>query len=443
MIFFALWQVCGEQGLVDCHTIPASTGHFPFNDWFSTDRPQLHNPHVFCVSIGYTRSMTIKDLGLRIRVERELREGFLDACRAAHVPAAQVLRSFMREFVDKFGKERLPRVPVPQPAFCQEGSLDVRQDRQDFERGLRPSNGVCASISSISGSLGRASDGSLELAGDGKDVIRGLHSTQRSDKIAANQAFIQETYDDLSEHFASGCDVASGAHHPGPAADICRYVGKRSVQARLPHMGGLPSNGFGRRLRYLVWDAHNDKLIGLLIGDPVFNLAVRDKLIGWNAADRGERLVNILDAYVLGAVPPYNTLLGGKLVASLIRTRDLYNDFNRTYGATAGIISGKEKKARLLAVTTSSSLGRSSIYNRLKLGQTQYFQPYRLHRRLGSFSYSRQPLLGPACLFARDRSPICRPSPLRTGSQLASPDNSRGARRSRTERAHPPTRYPA
>jgi hypothetical protein len=57
------------------------------------------------------------------------------------------------------------------------------------------------------------------------------------------------------------------------------------------------SNGFGRRLRYLVWDRNNNKLIGLIaIGDPVFNLSVRDKLIGWTVKDRGERLVNILDA---------------------------------------------------------------------------------------------------------------------------------------------------
>jgi len=33
-----------------------------------------------------------------------------------------------------------------------------------------------------------------------------------------------------------------------------------------------------------------------------------------------KRLVNVMDAYVLGAVPPYNMLLGGKLVASLVRS---------------------------------------------------------------------------------------------------------------------------
>ena len=36
--------------------------------------------------------------------------------------------------------------------------------------------------------------------------------------------------------------------------------------------GALLSNGFGRRLRFLVWDNHNGKLIGIIaIGDPGAN----------------------------------------------------------------------------------------------------------------------------------------------------------------------------
>lgn len=136
------------------------------------------------------------------------------------------------------------------------------------------------------------------------------------------------------------------------------------------------SNGFGRRLRFLVWDEHNGKLIGIIaIGDPVFNLSVRDNLIGWDVKARGERLVNMMDAYVLGAVPPYNALLGGKLVACMVRTLDVYDQFAKAYGKTTGIISQQQKKARLVAVTTSSSMGRSSVYNRLKLGGTEYFTP--------------------------------------------------------------------
>lgn len=42
-----------------------------------------------------------KDAGLRLRVERELREEFTDACRAEGRPAAQVLRDFMRDYVSR------------------------------------------------------------------------------------------------------------------------------------------------------------------------------------------------------------------------------------------------------------------------------------------------------------------------------------------------------
>lgn len=55
--------------------------------------------------------MAAKDSGLRIRVQRELRDKFLDACRAQDKPAAQVLRDFMRTYID----------------------------RHDFDKGARPS----------------------------------------------------------------------------------------------------------------------------------------------------------------------------------------------------------------------------------------------------------------------------------------------------------------
>lgn len=41
-----------------------------------------------------------KDSGLRIRVERELRDKFLALCREQDRPAAQVIREFMRRYID-------------------------------------------------------------------------------------------------------------------------------------------------------------------------------------------------------------------------------------------------------------------------------------------------------------------------------------------------------
>jgi antitoxin component of RelBE/YafQ-DinJ toxin-antitoxin module len=41
----------------------------------------------------------MKDAGLRIRIEPELREEFVELCRKNDVPASQVLRAFMRDFI--------------------------------------------------------------------------------------------------------------------------------------------------------------------------------------------------------------------------------------------------------------------------------------------------------------------------------------------------------
>ena len=47
----------------------------------------------------------IKDSGLRIRVQRDLREKFLEVCRAQDIPAAQLIREFMREYIDRHTKQ--------------------------------------------------------------------------------------------------------------------------------------------------------------------------------------------------------------------------------------------------------------------------------------------------------------------------------------------------
>lgn len=222
----------------------------------------------------------------------------------------------------------------------------------------------------------KTASGLFQVEGNSKDVIRTLHGAQREERLQASQQFIRDRAPTLIKYFANGKEI-----DPERISPVLEKVAAGTWQGDLFRLASLTwsvpvSNGFGRRIRYLVWDAHNEKLIGLIaIGDPVFNLAVRDNLIGWDVHDRSARLVNLMDAYVLGALPPYNSLLSGKLVACLLRSRELYDDFTATYGSTTGIISGQEKKARLLAVTTSSSMGRSSVYNRLKLGGTEYLRP--------------------------------------------------------------------
>lgn len=55
----------------------------------------------------------MKEVGMRIRVEPELREEFTEACKRKHVPAAHVLREYMREFVKaqaKYTKSKIKSI---------------------------------------------------------------------------------------------------------------------------------------------------------------------------------------------------------------------------------------------------------------------------------------------------------------------------------------------
>jgi uncharacterized protein DUF4338 len=222
----------------------------------------------------------------------------------------------------------------------------------------------------------KANDGTLVLPGTGKEVVRTLHADQRNERLEHSAQFLAKAWPKALPHFADGAEIDPQkiklclvrVHSGTDDSDLFRVA---SLTWSVP-----VSVGFGRRLRYLVWDSHHKRLVGLIaLGDPVFNLSVRDNLIGWDSHDRSKRLVGLLDAYVLGAVPPYNMLLCGKAVACLVRSKEVFDDFNKSYGTTVGIISKKAKKAKLLAVTTTLSMGRSSIYNRLRLNGQTYFRP--------------------------------------------------------------------
>ena len=57
--------------------------------------------------------MTQKDAGMRIRIERDLRDGFVAACNSQGLVAAEVLRDFMRGFAGKHSSEQRALFAAP------------------------------------------------------------------------------------------------------------------------------------------------------------------------------------------------------------------------------------------------------------------------------------------------------------------------------------------
>lgn len=237
--------------------------------------------------------------------------------------------------------------------------------------------------------FGRAPDGKLEPPSLDKEAYRRFHRAQKVDKLEANRRWLDRSQNGLIKWFADGRDINPASIYPE-----LELVSKETWQSDLFRLAALywqipVSDGYGRRMRFLVWDRAHGKLMGIFaLGDAVFNQAARDEYIGWDHHRRGESLVNLMDAYVLGALPPYSQLLGGKLVASLIKTREVVGAFTERYNDSTGLISGQKKRAKLVAVTTTSALGRSSIYNRLQLSGKKIFEPIGFTSGWGHFHFS-------------------------------------------------------
>ena len=85
-------------------------------------------------------ALKIKDSGLRLRVERDLREEFVAACRAEGRTAAQVLRDCMRQFVERTraGQQELFAGKGREPLSDSRNKLPRAHARQRRYRGLQP-----------------------------------------------------------------------------------------------------------------------------------------------------------------------------------------------------------------------------------------------------------------------------------------------------------------
>lgn len=222
-----------------------------------------------------------------------------------------------------------------------------------------------------------------------KQKIRDLHSLQRQGVLEQRRSFIETYGPELSGHFASGDQIDPASIDPQLVE-----VKPGTKQAQLFRFASLlwsvpVSQGFGRRLRFIVKDRQNGCVIGIFaLGDPVFNLSARDDWIDWSHEDRRERLVHVMDAYVVGAVPPYSRLIGGKLVAALMTSTRVKRVYERKYLGRESVIRKKKHRARLVLLTTTSALGRSSMYNRLSLPSGPRFQRIGTTKGFGHFHLS-------------------------------------------------------
>jgi len=98
----------------------------------------------------------------------------------------------------------------------------------------------------------------------------------------------------------------------------------------------------------------------------------------------------MMDAYVIGAMPPYNHLLGGKLVSYILACNELRAIYKEKYADMKTVIK-KRKASDLVLIVTSSLYGQnSSQYNRLRYGKSLLYKPIGTTYGYGSLHISNE-----------------------------------------------------
>lgn len=240
-----------------------------------------------------------------------------------------------------------------------------------------------------------------------KEAIRDLHKTAVEHRIERARDGLFREEKELLQHVASGNEIDPSRICPRLVEVLPNSEEELLFRYASLHWSIPISSGYGRRLRFLVVDENNGKLIGLIgLGDPVFSIRPRDEWVGWTPSDRKERLRNVMDAFVLGAVPPYSFLLCGKLVAMLASSDTVRAAFKRKYGGARSVISQRMHDGNLALITTTSALGRSSVYNRLRFGERLLYHSVGFTKGSGEFHFSNG-LYGAITEFAEEH---CKPT---------------------------------
>ncbi len=224
-----------------------------------------------------------------------------------------------------------------------------------------------------------------------KEIIRQSMSVKRNEIIKNNKAWIEKHINYARENLAYGTAVIQSKIQP--IIEVCENKKQHRLFRIFRYYWSSPYSEYvGRRIKLIIRDAAlpNNPVIGIAaLGSPIIHIPERDEYIGWDKKTRTNNLIYAMDAYVIGALPPYNHLLGGKLVSYLLATNEVLKIYRAKYKDQVTLIN-KRKANNLACLFTTSLYGKSSQYNRLKFGNQLLYQPIGETKGYGTFHLTEE-----------------------------------------------------
>lgn len=225
-----------------------------------------------------------------------------------------------------------------------------------------------------------------------KQVVRNAMAYARNEVLERDAEWIGQHLNYARSNLARGSDVLKSKIKP--RIEICETPKSHDLFRLYRYYWSSPYSEYvGRRMRLLIRDdgIKGSPVIGIAaLGSSIIHIPDRDNWIGWNKAVRSNRIIYMMDAYVIGALPPYNDLLGGKLIAYILASNEIRKLFRKKYLKKKTIIQGRKASDFVLLITSSLYGTNSSQYNRLKYKDELLYQPIGKTTGFGSLHISNE-----------------------------------------------------
>ncbi|GAK49794.1 hypothetical protein U14_01018 [Candidatus Moduliflexus flocculans] len=220
-----------------------------------------------------------------------------------------------------------------------------------------------------------------------KNLYRDIQSTARIEKLCEHKKFLLSILKKVSKYSIEGSKI-----NPEKIQLEIREVHVDSLEESIFRWWNLMwwsipyQRAYGRQMRFILWDTFHNAPFGLIgLQSPVLKMAVRDKALNIPKKELDVWINKSMHAQRLGALPPYNELIGGKLVALSLVSNEIKYLYQKKYNDYKTIIKGRVIEPNLLFITTTSAFGKSSIYNRLNYNNQRIAESLGYTKGAGSF----------------------------------------------------------
>jgi len=200
-----------------------------------------------------------------------------------------------------------------------------------------------------------------------REIIRKAMSFKRNEIIDKNKTWIDNYIEIARNNLADGKEAWNS--EIVPFFEVCETQEQFDLFRIYRYYWSSPYSEYvGRRIKIIVRDMAlpSKPVIGIIaLGSSIIHIPERDEYIGWDNKIRSKNIVYTMDAYVLGSLPPYNYLLGGKLLSYLLASKEIRDIYINKYRDKITNISNR-KAYDLACIFTTSLYGKSSQYSRIK-----------------------------------------------------------------------------